>query len=62
MSVKPRRLPEVMLSSPVVSVLFEPWIEWTLGCSEGSCSSSPYSGPQPLVYELVASQEPVKSQ
>jgi len=59
MRTQPRAGAERMESEPWVPVLFEPVIEWTAGCRDAGCGSSPHSGPQPMVYESDASQEPV---
>ena len=56
---QPRDGAERMESEPYSPVLFEPWIEWTAGCKDAGCSSTPHSGPQPSVYESDASHEPV---
>ena len=62
MITHPRSTPEMIKSVPWAPVLFEPRIEWILGCKDAGTSTSPSGltvGPQPIVYSLSLSQEPV---
>ena len=57
--IHPRLTPEMMKSEPWAPVLFEPVIEWIVGCKDAGTGTSPHGGPQPIVYSLSSSQAPV---